>query len=207
MEIKVEDAIKWFEKINEKIKLNKEYLTSLDQVIGDSDHGINMARGFEEVVNKLSAKEYGTVSEVLKDAAMTLMSKVGGASGPLFGTAFLRFSTAVKVKESVDFETFTLGLESALEGVKHRGKSTAGEKTMIDVWSPVVDFFKRENDFQPDELLYESRTAMENTKEIMATKGRASYFKENSIGHIDPGAASSYYIFEALAEVLQEGEK
>ncbi|PAV30927.1 dihydroxyacetone kinase subunit L [Virgibacillus profundi] len=205
MELQVKDIIQWFELTNEKIQANKDYLTSLDQPIGDGDHGINMARGFKEVVNKISTQDYENVADVLKDVAMTLMSKVGGASGPIFGTAFLKLSIAVKGSDSLNFETFTKGLEEAVNGVKQRGKATEGEKTMIDVWSPVVDYLKSEKDFQGDQIRKTAKQAMENTKEIMATKGRASYFKEKSIGHIDPGAASSFYIFEALAEVIKGG--
>ncbi|UJL45445.1 dihydroxyacetone kinase subunit L [Virgibacillus sp. NKC19-16] len=200
MEFQAQDAIQWIGLTNEKIQANKEYLTSLDQVIGDSDHGINMSRGFQEAVNKISGESYDTASDVLKDVAMTLMSKVGGASGPLFGTLFLKLSTTFKGNDPVDYATFTSGLEEALSGVMQRGKATKGEKTLVDVWAPVVEHFKQENAFQADKILEVAKTAMENTKDLMATKGRAAYFKEKSIGHIDPGSASSYYIFEALAE-------
>ncbi|RDW15699.1 dihydroxyacetone kinase subunit DhaL [Oceanobacillus chungangensis] len=203
MEFRVEDAIHWFTVVNDKIQENKENLTTLDQVIGDSDHGINMARGFQEVVNKLSTQEYEEVADVLNHVAMTLISKVGGASGPLFGTAFLKFSQAVKGINPVDYDSFTKGLEEALQGVKQRGKAKLGEKTMIDVWSPVVDVFQSEKGFEDNLFIEVAREAMENTKHIMATKGRAAYFKEKSIGHIDPGSASTYMIFEALAEVIK----
>ncbi|WP_373893474.1 dihydroxyacetone kinase subunit DhaL [Virgibacillus natechei] len=206
MEFQAQDAIHWIEKTNEKIQANKEYLTSLDQVIGDSDHGINMSRGFQEAVNKISGETYDTASGVLKDVAMTLMSKVGGASGPLFGTLFLKLSTTFKGVDPVDYRAFTSGLEEALTGVMQRGKATTGEKTLVDVWSPIVDLFKQQDDFQTDKIVEVAQTAVENTKDMQATKGRASYFKEKSIGHIDPGSASSYYIFEALAEVSEGGK-
>ncbi|MBY7144238.1 dihydroxyacetone kinase subunit L [Virgibacillus sp. NKC19-3] len=206
MEFQAQDTIQWIEKINEKMQRNKEYLTSLDQVIGDSDHGINMSRGFQETVNKISGGTYDTASDVLKDVAMTLMSKVGGASGPLFGTLFLKLSTTFKGMDPVDYHAFTNGLEEALNGVMQRGKATTGEKTLVDVWSPVVEHFKQEDEFQADKIVETAKTAMENTKDMLATKGRAAYFKEKSIGHIDPGSASSYYIFEALAEVMEGGK-
>lgn len=204
MSFTVEKAIKWLEKINEKIQENKQYLTKLDQPIGDGDHGINMARGFQEVVTIVNQKEYDTVSDVMKATAMTVMSKVGGASGPLYGTAFLKMSLAFKEKEVIDDATFIHGLEEALNGIKQRGRATLGEKTLVDVWEPVVNKLKQENNFQADLILNTAKAAMEKTKETMATKGRAAYFKENSIGHIDPGSASSFYLFEALAEVLEE---
>ncbi|MBO1004084.1 dihydroxyacetone kinase subunit DhaL [Pseudogracilibacillus auburnensis] len=204
MSFTVEKAIKWLEKINEKIQENKQYLTKLDQPIGDGDHGINMARGFQEVVTIVNEKEYDTVSDVMKATAMTVMSKVGGASGPLYGTAFLKMSLAFKEKEVIDDATFIHGLEEALNGIKQRGRAIHGEKTLVDVWEPVVNKLKQENNFQADLILNTAKAAMEKTKETMATKGRAAYFKENSIGHIDPGSASSFYLFEALAEVLEE---
>lgn len=206
MGLQVNEAVEWMKRINEKVHTNKEYLTSLDQPIGDGDHGINMARGFQEVSNKITMQEYENVADLLKDVAMTLMSKVGGASGPLFGTAFLKMSVAAKGSDTLNHDDFVKMLEEAVNGVKQRGKATEDEKTLIDVWSPMVEYFKRVNRFQPDEIATEAKKAMENTKDIMATKGRAAYFKEKSIGHIDPGAATSFYIFEALSEVVKEGD-
>lgn len=203
MELYVEDIIRWFELANEKIQQNKAYLTSLDQPIGDGDHGINMARGYQEAVHTLQANDYNDPSEVLKDASMVLLSKVGGASGPLYGTAFLKFSMKVKGHKWIDAGLLATGLEAAVVGLMQRGKSEVGEKTLIDVWNPVTEFISKGN-FDPDDLVVIAKTSMEKTKEIMATKGRAAYFKERSIGHIDPGSASSFYIFEALAEVLRE---
>ncbi|WP_047981780.1 dihydroxyacetone kinase subunit DhaL [Ornithinibacillus contaminans] len=203
MELNGQDIVAWFDYTNEKIQQHKEYLTSLDQPIGDGDHGINMARGYQETVKRLAAKEYSEPSEVLKDASMTLLSKVGGASGPLYGTAFLKMSMAVKGLETIDQDALVKGLEAALAGLKQRGKSEVGEKTLLDVWGPVVEYCSG-NDLKVDVLLDTARTAMENTSGLQATKGRAAYFKEKSIGHIDPGSASSFYVFEALAEVLKE---
>ncbi|GGC84221.1 dihydroxyacetone kinase subunit L [Thalassobacillus devorans] len=205
MTFTVEQAINWLTKSNEKIQKNKDYLSELDQAIGDGDHGINMARGFDEVVKKLDGNDYEQVADVLKDAAMTLMSKVGGASGPLFGTAFLKISMAVKGEEAVTFGTFVKALEDAVAGVKQRGKAEEGEKTMIDVWSPMVERMKAADDFDASVIRDNAKSSMEATKDIVATKGRAAYLKERSKGHLDPGSVSSYYIFEALAESLEEG--
>ncbi|WP_040978882.1 dihydroxyacetone kinase subunit DhaL [Oceanobacillus jeddahense] len=192
----------WMQKVNEYMQENKAYLTELDQAIGDSDHGINMSRGFQEVSKKLEQSTYDDAAAVLKDVAMTLMSKVGGASGPLYGTAFLKMSMAVKGKDTVDKEAFAAGLEAAAQGIQQRGKSTAGEKTMVDVWAPLVSWWKEQDEIDPEGLEAAAKEAMEATKPMEATKGRASYLKEKSIGHIDPGSASSYYIFKSLAEVL-----
>lgn len=192
----------WMQKTNELMQENKAYLTELDQAIGDSDHGINMSRGFQEVINKLEQSSYDDVSAMLKDVAMTLMSKVGGASGPLYGTAFLKLSTALKGKDTVDKEDVGSGLEAAAQGIQQRGKSTTGEKTMVDVWVPVVSWWKEQDELDANELEKVAKEAMDSTKPMEATKGRASYLKAKSVGHIDPGSASSYYIFKSLAEVL-----
>lgn len=197
----VQSTQDWMIKANEYMQENKAYLTELDQAIGDSDHGINMSRGFQEVVNKLEQSSYDDVSAVLKDVAMTLMSKVGGASGPLYGTAFLKLSMAVKGRDTVDKDDLAAGLEAAAQGIQQRGKSTTGEKTMVDVWVPVVSWLKEQDEISAEDLEKTAKDAMESTKPMKATKGRASYLKEKSAGHIDPGSASSYYIFKSLAEV------
>ncbi|MFC7321766.1 dihydroxyacetone kinase subunit DhaL [Halobacillus campisalis] len=204
MELTAHDIITWMKKTNDKIQSKKEYLTSLDQAIGDGDHGINMARGFNEVVVKLDDSSYESVSDALKDTAMTLMSKVGGAAGPLYGTAFLKLSTSLKGK-SADYTHFLNGLEESLAGLKQRGKSQEGEKTLIDVWAPVIEKMKESDDFDASLLKHTAEDSMEKTKDIKATKGRASYLGDRSIGHLDPGSVSSFYVFEALAETIEGG--
>lgn len=206
MELAVQQVLNWLEKTNEKIQRNKEYLTSLDQAIGDGDHGINMSRGFQEVMSKTSATSYNSVSDLLKDVAMTLLSKVGGASGPLYGTAFLKMSMAVKGKEPIDKQALEDAFEEALNGILQRGKAQLGDKTLVDVWTPVVNFLKEHTGIEGPQLEEVAKNAMESTKEVMAKKGRAAYLKERSIGHLDPGSVSSYYLFASLAEVLGEGE-
>src|SRR5699024_2558930 len=204
MELNVDDIVQWMINANDNIQENKDDLTTLDQPIGDADHAINMPRGFQDVGGQAGNEHSQLVGAVSNDVAVTLMSKVGGASGPLFGTAFLQMSMTMKALTTVDRDAFVRGLTAALDGVKQRGKADAGEKTMIDVWQPVVTLCKETSDVRADELVQTAQAAMEKTKDMLATKGRAAYFKEKSIGHIDPGAASSYYIFSALAEVLQE---
>lgn len=205
MELMVKDIVNWLDEVNENIQEHKTYLTELDQPIGDGDHGINMARGFEEVVRKVTGEDYETIADVLKDTAMTLISKVGGASGPLLGTAFLRMSTAAKGMESLDTHAFSDVLHEAAAGIKQRGRSREGEKTLLDVWVPVADYFSGVDTFSSADISRAAKVAMENTKDMKATKGRAAYFGEKSIGYIDPGAASSYYMFVALAEVVKGG--
>lgn len=206
MNFAVQDVKAWLQKTNIKIQENKQYLTRLDQAIGDGDHGINMARGFQAVLDTINAQEYTSVSDILKDIAMTVMSNVGGAAGPLYGTIFFRSSLALKDKERVDYPEFVNGLKAGLAGLKQRGKSQVGEKTMIDVWEPVVSIMAETDEAQPTKMIETAKVALEKTAKTMATKGRAAYFKEKSIGHIDPGAASSYYLLSALADVL-EGAK
>ncbi len=206
MNITVNNAIQWMKRMHEKVNEHKDDLTSLDQAIGDGDHGINLARGFNEVMKKLDTVEYATVSDVFKDVAMTIMSKVGGASGPLYGTAFLKMSMALKDKESVTKADFATAVAEALNGLQQRGKAKPGDKTMVDVWNPVVSYIRDHEEIDWDELSATAKRAMEATKELRALKGRASYLKERSIGHIDPGALSSYYLFVSLAEVMKEGE-
>lgn len=203
MNIDVQTAVSWMKKADMYMHDNKDYLTKLDQATGDGDHGINMARGFSEVTKKISSTDYQTPSEVFKDTAMTLMSKIGGASGPLYGTAFLKLSTACKDVTPLDQISFAKALQEATDGIKMRGKAETGEKTMIDVWEPVAEFFQESSSVEADELIKTAEEAMEATKDLIATKGRAAYFKERSKGALDPGAASSCYIFTALADVLK----
>ena len=205
MRLEVNNVKQWLIKTNEKIQKNKQYLTKLDQAVGDGDHGINMARGFEAVVQRITNKRYEHVSDILKDTAMTVMSKVGGAAGPLYGTAFLRLSLSFKGKETIDYSDLVKGLEDAVKGIKQRGRSTEGEKTLVDVWDPVVNQMLNQDDVNPEQMTETAKMAIEKTKEMVATKGRAAYFKEKSIGHIDPGAMSSYYVISALADVLKGG--
>ncbi|SIS65867.1 dihydroxyacetone kinase subunit DhaL [Salimicrobium flavidum] len=202
---KVEQAVAWIEKTNALIQSNKEYLTELDQAIGDGDHGLNMSRGFQEAEAKVSSTDYDTIADVFKDTATVLMSKVGGASGPLYGTAFLKMSMVLKGKDPVTQAEFADAVEEALNGIKQRGKADQGEKTMIDVWHPVADFLKNGQNVQAEKLEETAQQAMENTKDTLATKGRAAYLQERSRGHVDPGSTSSFYLFQALADVWKEG--
>lgn len=207
MEFKVENAIQWMDDFNQKLQMNKDDLTSLDQVLGDGDHGVNMARGFSEVISKLESGTYETVADVFKDVAMTVISKVGGAAGPLYGTGFLKMSLALNGNKNVDEIALINSLNEGLEGIKQRGKSNVNEKTLIDVWVPVVEALKKERKLAADVIHHIAKEAMENTKNITATKGRAAYFKENSLNKIDPGAASSYYLFAALSSVVKGESK
>ena len=183
-------AKKWMLLFNEKIQANKDYLSELDTPIGDGDHGGNMARGMAAVVENLEGKDFANSAEVFQVVSMQLLSKGGGASGPLYGSAFMGIMKAEKEGTSlVD------AVQAGLDMIQKRGKASVGEKTMVDVWAGVVEAIRRE------ELTKETiRALVESTKDMKATKGRASYVGERSIGHIDPGSYSSGLLFEALLE-------
>ncbi|KXU01095.1 Phosphoenolpyruvate-dihydroxyacetone phosphotransferase, ADP-binding subunit DhaL [Streptococcus constellatus] len=183
-------AKKWMLLFNEKIQANKDYLSELDTPIGDGDHGGNMARGMAAVVENLEGKDFANSAEVFQVVSMQLLSKVGGASGPLYGSAFMGIMKAEKEGTSlVD------AVQAGLDMIQKRGKASVGEKTMVDVWAGVVEAIRREK------LTKETiRALVESTKDMKATKGRASYVGERSIGHIDPGSYSSGLLFEALLE-------
>ncbi|EBB5848001.1 dihydroxyacetone kinase subunit L [Listeria monocytogenes] len=187
-------ALRWLNDFGERVQENKQLLSDLDQAIGDGDHGINMARGLGELKKAFTEKEPADLKDVFKTAGMTMVSKVGGASGPLYGTAFLNMSKAVAA-DTIDAVGLTKVIEAGLEGIEKRGKSHAGEKTMIDVWEPVVHALHQED--LTDDVV---DAALQKTKDLKATKGRASYLGERSIGHLDPGAYSSALLFHAMLQ-------
>ncbi len=190
---------------------NKDFLNELDMKIGDADHGSNMARGFNEVNKKMETFRDADLGAILKTIAMTLISTVGGASGPLYGTAFLKASSAVNEKEMLQGKDLIGVYEEVIEGIKQRGQSDKGCKTMLDAIIPAYEAFKASMErgenlkkacIDAQEAAYKG---VEFTKTIIATKGRASFLGERSIGHQDPGATSSYIILKAIAKVINEG--
>ncbi|MEK5340562.1 dihydroxyacetone kinase subunit DhaL [Weizmannia sp. FSL W8-1119] len=186
-----ETATDWLHLFAEKIDENKAYLSELDSAVGDGDHGSNMARGVAAMEEKLAAGGFATVQDVLKTAAMALLGKVGGASGPLYGSALIAMAKQAGENE----QDVAAIVKAGLEGIQKRGKAEKGEKTMVDVWIPACEALASGS------LTKEAiQSAVEATKEMKATKGRASYLGERSIGHLDPGAVSSGYLFEALLE-------
>lgn len=202
---KEDDVITWMDKTNDKIQQKKSELTVLDRNIGDGDHGINMARGFEKMMEQLRETTYSSVSATFKEIAMLMIRHIGGAAGPLYGTAFLRLSLVTENVNTIDTTVLANGIHAATSGIKQRGKAESGEKTLIDVWSPVAKYMNETDKINPTKLTQIAKEAMENTKDMQATKGRASYLRERSIGHIDPGAMSSYLLFQSFAEVLKGG--
>ena len=183
-------AKKWMQLFNEKIQDQKDYLSDLDTPIGDGDHGANMARGMAAAVESLAAKDFASAAEVFQAVSMQLISKVGGASGPLYGSAFMGMAKAEK-----DGKDLLEVIQAGLDMIQKRGKAVLGEKTMVDVWSEIP------LSLQSGNLTREKiGSLVEATKNLKAIKGRASYVGERSIGHIDPGSASSGLLFEALLE-------
>lgn len=183
-------AVKWITLFNQKVQEEKDYLSELDGPIGDGDHGANLARGMAAALEALNSTDPQSAAEVFKAVSMALISKVGGASGPLYGSAFMGMMKAEQAGQDMAGV-----LEAGLDMIVKRGHAQVGEKTMVDVWSPVVEAVKKNqltNDFIDQAVL--------STKDIVATKGRASYVGERSISHIDPGSQSSGLLFKALLE-------
>ncbi len=177
MNLTVNATLKWMEKMNEKVQANKEYLTELDQAIGDGDHGINMSRGFQEVVNKISVTSYETVSDCLKDVAMTLMTKVGGASGPLYGTAFLKMSISLRGKDKVDGMALILAIDEAVKGMIQRGKAAVGNKTMLDVWIPILNLFQEKQSIDWNDVERTAKNFYGENKRNASHKRKSCLFK------------------------------
>lgn len=194
--------------IAERITANKDFLTELDREIGDSDHGINMARGFQAVMEKLSPDDTD-IGATLKKTGMTLLSKVGGASGPLYGTAYMEAGKITAGKTELTPEDMKAVLEAAIAGIQKRGKAVRGEKTMLDAIIPAAETFSAKIAEGSDmagalEAACESaKEGVEYTKTIIATKGRASYLGERSIGHQDPGATSAMITLEAIRDFMK----
>lgn len=186
----VKNITEWMTKYAVKIAANKQKLSDLDTPIGDGDHGFNMNRGMEAVVKKLTTNHPVSVTKAFKEIAMTLISTVGGASGPLYGTAFLEMA-----KKSESTTTLSTLLEAALSGIEKRGGAQPGDKTMVDVWAQLVPLVK-ENKLTRSKIIL----AVKSTEPMIAKKGRASYLGKRSQGHLDPGAQSSGYLFAALLE-------
>ena len=199
-------AVRWLTLSAQAMAEHRVELIELDRPIGDSDHGENMDRGFKAVMDKLAETPPETPAAALKLTAMTLMSKVGGAAGPLYGTAFLRAATALGDTSDVDAATLAAALQAARDGIVARGKAESGDKTMVDAWTPAIEAAAAaagDGDGDVRKVLLAAAEAAEagavSTDPMLARKGRASYLGERSIGHRDPGAVSSALILRAAA--------
>jgi dihydroxyacetone kinase-like protein len=201
-----DDVLAWLKAYASTVAENKEHLTKLDSAIGDADHGINMDRGMTAALAKLDGLEGGDVGTLLKTVGMALISTVGGAGGPLYGTLFLQMGTATAGKSELSAQDWQAALEAALAGVQMRGKAEPGDKTMVDALTPARDALAQalsEGVELPEALRRSAQAAedgMRATIPLVARKGRASYLGERSAGHQDPGATSSYMLVKAAAD-------
>ncbi|HSK86966.1 MAG TPA: dihydroxyacetone kinase subunit DhaL [Anaerolineales bacterium] len=206
MSITRDDALNWIKAIVNVIGENSTYLTQLDAAIGDADHGANMERGFKAVMNKLPEVSDKDIGTIFKTVGMTLISTVGGAGGPLYGTFFLQAGMKTAGKMELNLVDWTEALEASLNGVIMRGKAELGDKTMVDALTPAVASLKQSiPESQPINKALElsaeaARKGMEDTIPLVARKGRASYLGERSADHQDPGATSSFLILKAAAD-------
>lgn len=198
MQLTTEKIQEWLNAFTKAIEENKSYLSDLDTPIGDGDHGNNMARGVAAYQDAFTKQQPATITDTFKVLSMALISKVGGASGPLYGSAFMNMTKATKELETIDsYEQLGSIIAEGLAGIKARGKAEFEDKTMVDVWQPVAEALQ--NGGLTKEQI---DAAKEHTKDLVAKKGRASYLGERAIGHIDPGAASSALLFETLVTTI-----
>ncbi|WP_273166344.1 dihydroxyacetone kinase subunit DhaL [Actinomyces israelii] len=207
-ELTATDLAAWVRRAGDLIAEHADELTELDAAIGDADHGANMKRGMEAAMAAVAAVAApgpvpGTADTVLKKAATALISKVGGASGPLYGTFFLRMAAATAGRSALDLDALTAAVEAGVGGIMQRGRAEAGEKTMLDAWLPALEALRAGTSMQAAlrEAAAASDAGRAATEPMLARKGRASYLGERSIGHVDPGASSTALIVRALADV------
>jgi phosphoenolpyruvate---glycerone phosphotransferase subunit DhaL len=194
----------WMNRFAGEMAEHREELVALDTAIGDGDHGTNMHRGMTKAMERLGAAEQADAGAVLKTVAMALVSTVGGAAGPLYGTLFLQMGGALAGQPDVDLAAYAAAWRKGLEGVQARGKAVAEDKTMVDALIPGVEALEKASDLD-DGLRAAAQAAQEGMKAtipLVARKGRASYLGERSKDHQDPGATSTYYLFKSAAEAL-----
>jgi len=204
------DAIEdWMKRFAAEVAENRSYLTKLDGAIGDGDHGTNMDRGMKKALEKLDATETDDIGAELKTVGMALVSSVGGAAGPLYGTLFLQMGQATAGKSELDLAGFTDALDAGIQGVIKRGKAEPGDKTMLDALGPALESLRSAGDDDIAGALSRAaeaaREGMEATVPLVARKGRASYLGERSAGHQDPGATSSHLLLKTVAEAVGSG--
>ncbi|MEH6532894.1 MAG: dihydroxyacetone kinase subunit DhaL [Photobacterium frigidiphilum] len=202
MTITKQQIVQWLEDSADVFQNEQDFLTELDREIGDSDHGLNMNRGFQKVKEKLPSVADKDIGTILKTTGMTLLSSIGGASGPLYGTFFIRAATSVIAKEELNLVELTKMLQDGMDGIVQRGRAEVGDKTMIDTWNGIMTSLKQDQNISVYDALNtavaNAEVAMKSTIPMQARKGRASYLGERSIGHQDPGATSTYLLFTAL---------
>jgi phosphoenolpyruvate---glycerone phosphotransferase subunit DhaL len=201
-----DDALEWMKRFAGEMAEHREELIALDTAIGDGDHGTNMNRGMTKAMEKLDSSEQADPGAVFKAVAMTLVSTVGGAAGPLYGTLFLQMGTALADQPEVDLPAYAAAWRKGLEGVQARGKAEPGDKTMLDALIPGVEALESASDLEGGlrAAAQAAEEGMKATTPLIARKGRASYLGERSKDHQDPGATSTYYLFKSAAEALAD---
>jgi len=210
MSLNRNQIVSWLYRCGEIFTTQSSFLTGLDKEIGDADHGLNMHRGFSKVVEKLPSIADKDIGFILKNTGMTLLSNVGGASGPLFGTFFIRAAQSTQAHQSLTLDELYNMIREGTEGVVNRGKAEPGDKTMCDVWLAVTESLRRSNEQHLtipaalDIASSQAEAAAEATITMQARKGRASYLGERSIGHQDPGATSVMFMIQMLAAAAKE---
>lgn len=201
--------LKWLEATAAVIEENRQYLTDLDSPIGDADHGINMDRGFKKIVSKLPGVEEKDIGAILKTSGMALVTSVGGAAGPLYGTFLMDAGKAVAGKMELSDDDLVALLDAGLKGVVRIGKTNLEDKTMVDALHPAVEALRKacadgKDTIEALHLMTDAaHQGMKATIPMLARKGRASYLGERSIGHQDPGATSSYLLLKTLMETVE----
>jgi dihydroxyacetone kinase-like protein len=209
MTVTKQQVVQWLEHTAAVLNDNKDYLTQLDSPIGDADHGINMSRGFKAVLGKLPSVADKDIGNILKTTGMALISSVGGASGPLYGTFFMRSGAASMSKEELNNEDLLQLFFDGVDGIVQRGRPQLGDKTMFDAWAPALEAMQAALDSGDDivtavrSTVAAAEQGMKNTIGLQARKGRASYLGERSIGHQDAGATSTFLLLKALLETLE----
>jgi len=199
-------TLDWMNRFAGAMSEHREELVKLDTAIGDGDHGTNMNRGMTKAMEKLAAAEQPDPGAVLKTVAMALVSSVGGAAGPLYGTLFLQMGSALAGQSEVDLPAYAAAWRKGLEGVQARGKAEAGDKTMVDALIPAIGALETSSDLSSGLRAAEqaAEEGMNATTPMIARKGRASYLGERSKDHQDPGATSTYYLFKSATEALAD---
>jgi dihydroxyacetone kinase-like protein len=194
----------WMQRFAAAMAEHRQELVALDTAIGDGDHGTNMDRGMRKALEKLESQEQADAGAVLKTVAMALISNVGGAAGPLYGTLMLQMGTALAGKDDIDLATYTEAWHKGIQGVQARGKAELGDKTMLDALVPGVEALEKASDLDSglQEAAAAAESGMRDTIPLVARKGRASYLGERSKDHQDPGATSTFYLYQTAADAL-----
>ena len=204
MAVNRDTVLDWMRRFAASMQEHRQELVALDTAIGDGDHGTNMDRGMRKALEKLDSQEQADAGAVLKTVAMALISSVGGAAGPLYGTLILQMGTGLAGKDDIDLATYAEAWRKGIQGVQARGKAELGDKTMVDALIPGVEALEKASDLDSGlrEAVSAAETGMRDTIPLVARKGRASYLGERSKDHQDPGATSTFYLYQTAADAL-----